>query len=99
MIVAWARPRLNARRRAVMPLTQAPLTLDVSDDGLHFLSPLEDSQLSWRAFGGWAEGNAVFALFPSVGTTLPIPKRAFTAEQLDEFREILRRNVGSTKSR
>ena len=87
--ITWARPRLNARRRASTPPNERSINLEVLDPGLHFVSAIEDSLVAWPAFVGWGEGKAVFTLFPSTHTCIPIPKRAFTAEQLDEFREIL----------
>lgn len=93
MIYAWGRPRLNARKNGGSA-SRDPVSMQVSDAGLHFASAREDSLISWSAFTGWAEGNSVFALFSSAHTSVPIPKRAFSNEQLDRFREILRRNVG-----
>jgi hypothetical protein len=60
---------------------------------LHFVSVVEDSKVSWSAFAEWAEGHAVFALFVAPNASIPIPKRAFTAAQLPEFRETPRRNI------
>lgn len=71
----------------------------ITDSGMHIRSPHYDSQVGWSTYIGWAENASVFALFPQPRIYVPIPKRALTAEQLDEFREILHRNVGETKSR
>lgn len=76
-----------------MPSSKVLITLDASDAGLHFLSAVEDSKVSWSAFVRWAEGDGVFALFLSPNASIPIPKRALTAEQQAEFREILGRNI------
>jgi YcxB-like protein len=93
VLFIWAAPRLKARRRASLSTTRSAQTLEISDRGLHFLSAVEDSQVSWSAFAGWREGNSVIALFPSAQSSLPVPKRAFTEQQLAEFREMLRRNI------
>ena len=100
MIVAWARPRINAWRRSrITPLTASPITLEISDRGLHFRSVVEDSQVSWSAFVGWGETENVFSLFPNRQASFPIPKRAFTDQQQTEFRETLRRNILPSKSK
>jgi hypothetical protein len=41
----------------------------------------------------WGEDKAVFVILPQPRIYVPIPKRAFTAEQQNEFRELLRRNI------
>lgn len=94
VIAAWARPRISARRKARdTPSAQALVTMEVSDGGINFSSAAENSQISWPALTGWAEGKTVFALFFSPKAGIPIPKRAFNPEEIDEFREILRRNI------
>jgi hypothetical protein len=100
MIFTWARPRITAWRRVRdTPLAASPITLEISDRGLHFRSLTEDSQVSWSAFVGWAEAKNVFSLFSSPRTSFPIPKRAFTEQQKAEFRETLRRNILPYKSK
>jgi len=93
-------PKMSSRRQFQSnPSAQSPMTIEVSDLGFALNSSYADSKLSWSAFVAWAEGKLVFALLPQPRIYFPIPKRAFTTEQLDEFREILRRNVGSTERR
>jgi hypothetical protein len=100
MIFTWARPRITARRRVRdTPLAATPITMEISDGGLHFRALVEDSQVLWSAFVGWGETKNVFSLFSSPRVSLPIPKRAFTELQQAEFREILRRNILPVKRR
>jgi len=78
MAIAWARPRLNARRKAQnAPLVHGPLILEASDHGMHFTSGVEDSQVSWSAFVGWAEGNAVFAFISEPAHVFSHPEACF----------------------
>jgi len=91
----WGGPRIHARlqyRR--MPSAQAPTTMTVSDSGIHVRSMHYDSRVNWSAYIGWAEGKSVFVLFPQPRIYVPLPKRAFSGEQIEQFREILRRNIG-----
>jgi len=98
--VLWAlsvvvAPRLQARlqfRR--MPTAQVPITIDASDSGLHIKSAHATSEVAWSAYMAWGEGKSVFIVMPQPRIYVPIPKRAFNEEQLAEFREILRRNIG-----
>jgi YcxB-like protein len=94
LLLIWVGPKLQARvqfRR--MPSAQIPMTVIATDSGMQIRSSHYDSQVSWSTYIGWAEDVSVFVLFPQPRIYVPIPKRAFTSEQLDEFRELLRRNI------
>lgn len=92
--VLWARPRFSARRRfRDTPSARSPITLEVSERELHFRSSCEDYKVAWSVLVGWGEGKTVFALFPSPRVQFPVPKRAFTPEQLAEFRGRLLRLI------
>jgi hypothetical protein len=82
-----------------MPSAQDPITLTVSETGIHFRSLHSDSQSKWSMYIGWAEEDSVFVLFPQPKLYLTIPKRAFTGQQQVEFRETLRRNILPLKGR
>jgi hypothetical protein len=90
----WAAPRFQARMQfRRMPSAQSPMTLSISDSEIHFRSQHYDSRVAWSTYIGWAEGDIVFVLFPQPRLCLPIPKRAFTGEQLVQFRELLGRKI------
>jgi hypothetical protein len=89
-----AGPRFSGRRQfRGSPSAQSPMTIEATDAGLALNSPYADSKLSWSAFVAWAEGEFVFVILPQPRIYVPIPKRAFTSEQLNEFRELLGRNI------
>ena len=100
LVLIWIGPRLQAwmqfRR---MPSAQDPMTMTVADSGMHIQSPHYNSQVNWSTYIGWAEEESVFVILPQPRIYVPIPKRAFTAEQVNEFREILQRNVGAVPRR
>jgi hypothetical protein len=97
--LVWLSPRLSARKQfRSMPSAHAPLTLTVAESGMQVHCEHYDSTLSWSTYIGWSEGQSVFVLLPQPRIYIPIPKRAFNQEQLAEFREILKRNIGK-KSR
>jgi YcxB-like protein len=75
------------------PAAHAPITLDVSGFGLEIHSSFGDSKIAWPAYVGWSEGKSVFVILPQPRIYVPVPKRAFTPEQLVEFRDILERSV------
>jgi hypothetical protein len=90
LVSPWLQARIQFRR---MPSAQSPMAIVVSDSGMQVQSQHCDSRVAWSTYIGWAEEESVFVLFPQPRIYVPIPKRAFAAEQLNEFREILRRNV------
>ena len=88
-------PWLSARRQFKgSPSAQFPVEIEISDEGLSLHSAYSDSKVSWSAYVGWGENKHTVVILPQPRIYFPIPKRAFTLEQLDEFRDILRRNVG-----
>jgi hypothetical protein len=87
-------PYLSARSQfRGSPSAKTPISLAAADEGLHFRSRQTDSKVDWSAYINWVEGKGVFALFHHPKIFIVIPKRAFSADQLAEFRELLRRKV------
>ena len=79
------------------PGASLPYTADISEKGLYLRTSATESRLAWDVLVGWAEAERVFALFPSPLSFFPIPKRAMTSEQQNEFRELLSRNIKGRK--
>jgi hypothetical protein len=69
------------------PTAQSATTLNISDAGLEIHSAHTDSKVAWSAYVGWAESKSAFVIMPQPRIYIPIPKRAFSEEQLGEFRE------------
>lgn len=88
-------PWISAKRQFTgTPSAQLPMTVEASDEGLVVETAHANSKVSWSAYVAWAEGKSVFVVLPQPRIYVPIPKRALSSEQLDQFREILRRNIG-----
>jgi len=79
----------------------APLvhTLDISESGLSSRTSVSESRLTWDVFVGWEEVEGVFSLFPSPISYYPVPKRAMTSDQMDEFRALLRAKLSPRKNK
>jgi YcxB-like protein len=87
-------PWLSARQQyRNTPTAQTPITIETSDTGLYIQSAHADSRVAWSAYVAWGENKSVFVILPQPRIYVPIPKRAFTAEQQSEFRELLLRNI------
>ena len=94
ILIVWASPYLSARSQfRGSPSAKVPITLDVNDSGLQFHSQHGDSKVVWSAYVKWLEERTIFALFPTPKIYIVIPKRAFTVDQVSEFRELLREHV------
>jgi|HubBroStandDraft_6_1064221.scaffolds.fasta_scaffold138088_4 hypothetical protein len=97
--VAWLTwmllaPRFFSKRQfRNNPMAQSPITVDISEAGFRFHNAHADSNVAWSAYVGWEESKSVFVIMPQPRIYVTIPKRAFTEEQVREFREILRRNI------
>src|SRR5580698_484530 len=93
--IMWFGPRFSARRQfRNSPTAQSPIMLNATETGLEIRSAHGESRVLWTAFGAWSERKSVFGILPQPRIYYPIPKRAFTDEQLSEFRELLRNNIG-----
>jgi YcxB-like protein len=89
-----AGPRFSAGRQfKASPSAQSPVEIEISNEGLFFHSAYAESKVSWSAYVAWGENKSTFVILPQPRIYFPIPKRAFTPEQIGEFREVLRRNV------
>jgi len=77
----------------------APLvhTLDISESGLSSRTSVSESRFTWDVFMGWTEVEGVFSLFPSPISYYPVPKRAMTDDQRNEFRTLLQAKVSPRK--
>lgn len=94
ILLFYGAPYFSARSQfRGSPSANTPITLTATDEGLHFRSQQTDSRVNWSAYVNWVEEKTIFALFPNPRVFIVIPKRAFGADQLSEFRELLRRKV------
>ena len=91
--------RHSAARRQFQcnPSTKGLITLTVSESGINLRSQHTDSTAAWSSFVLWCEGKSVFAMMMSPVIFYALPKRAFSTDQLIEFRELLRLNIRSAR--
>jgi hypothetical protein len=63
-----------------------------ADEGGVFVARIDgtsETRFAWPAFDKAVESEQAFVLFPSLRMFLPVPKRAMTPEQQQEFRALL----------
>ena len=73
---------------------QHKVTLDISNDGIHFSSDLSESSIPWNHFFKWKESTTLILLYFVDNQFAVFPKRLFADEsEWQEFRSILKSNV------
>jgi hypothetical protein len=94
LVLLWVTPYFWARSQLRgSPSAKSAVTMDISESGVHMRSQYVDSNMAWPTFVRCVEEERVFALFMSPKSAIPIPKRAFAPNQLEEFRELIRRKL------
>lgn len=76
---------------------QRPVTLGICDEAVEVTTAESTGKLEWSAFHKTVEAKNVFLLFLDPLYYIVVPKRAFTPEQLAEFRELLARKIPQKK--
>src|SRR5215813_3230913 len=93
-IVFWmsffVAPRTSAKKQfGSSPSSQGRIDMEVSESGIHFRSANAESTAKWQTFVRCLEDKWVLMLMSSAVMFVVIPKRAFTPEQLNEFRSYI----------
>jgi hypothetical protein len=68
-------------------------TVRIDDDGLHKRSEVGQSETKWSAYTRFGETQNLFLLYLGERSIEAVPKRAFSNEQLEELRQLLRKEV------
>jgi hypothetical protein len=75
------------------------LTLQISENGLHFVTPSSETQAKWDAVVRYLESKDIFMLFSAPMIFSIIPKRAFSPGEADTFRDLLDKNLRASQPR
>ena|SRR5579859_2534124 len=87
-------PRLSARTQfRGTPVAKLPVRLFVSDDGLRFQTSISDATVAREAIVKFIEDRNVFVCYAAARAFNLIPKRAFTTDEIDSFRGLVKRKV------
>jgi len=72
---------------------------EISDQGIHVVTPFSDTQMKWSGFVRFLESENIFLVFIAQWNFLVLPKRAFTPGEAEKFRVTLQRNIVPSPSR
>jgi hypothetical protein len=93
---SFAVPRYFRNQYRSDPSYRDDFTVDISEEGIQFVTVSVDVQMKWSSFVRYLESDKIFKLYHSAVIFNIIPKRAFAPGEADTFRELLIRNIHST---
>jgi hypothetical protein len=76
---------------------QHEITADISEEGVHVVTPSADTHLKWSAIVRFLESDKIFMLFYAEWNFSVVPKRAFALGEIDQFRDLLRHKISASK--
>jgi hypothetical protein len=85
----WANRLVKANRSLFL----SEITLTLNSDGIKVVSENGSSNLQWSAFKKWTDNSKYIFLLLGDLQAITIPKRAFTNEQLTEFKTLLAEKI------
>jgi hypothetical protein len=87
-IQAWLRCRFDSRFQDEFEIT-------ISDSGIDISNPKVTSKFHWDSFVRYVETTTLFLIYETGYVFHIFPKRAFSVEQVDEFRRLLDQRLGA----
>jgi hypothetical protein len=97
-LASYEIPRLRVRRSfRNTPSAQNEICFKLSLDGTEVLFAMGKSQREWRAYTSYKENASFFLLYLSPAQYSWIPKRAMSAQQIEELRGLLIDRIGSAR--
>jgi hypothetical protein len=97
-VFACVRPYWIRRDFEKHPNFARPVRLQISEAGIHSESDAWTDDTKWNAYLYYRETENLFMLYLGSRSVEAIPKRAFSAQQLAEFREFVRANLSNSPS-
>ena len=92
-------PRWNVRRQFLkQPAAHGPRTVTLDEHGIRSRWAGGSSDVEWKNYIRTVEGKDIVLLYFSPAYFNMIPKRAFTPEQWNELRELLKAKIPSWRS-
>lgn len=74
-----------------------PLSLDATDEGMHFQGPTFSSQVSWSYYSRFCEDENSFLIFQNQRLFNLIPKRHLSSEQIVELRGLFTSHISGQR--
>ena len=98
IVLLWVLPRWNMRRQfRKQPGAHGARTLLLDSAGTHWHWNGGSSDIEWKNYIRWVEGQNQILLYTSPACFNILPKRTLETQQLDEVRGLLTQNIRPTK--
>jgi hypothetical protein len=98
LVISVAMPTYAGRKQYKgNPSAHSPIEVTADGIGLKFKAVTGESSQNWAGFLRWIETKRIFSLYSSQYFFQAIPKRSMTPEQVNEFRDLLKRNIVTNK--
>lgn len=98
IVLLWAYPCWAARKQfSNQPSAHGQKTMPIDSVGVHWRWNGGSADVEWKNYIRILEGKNQFLLYSSLTCFNILPKRAFTAEQLSEFRALLAQNLSHSR--
>ena len=93
-VFIWGWPWWAARGQFLkQPAAHGLKTVLIDETGIHWRWNWSSSDLEWKNYIRCLEAKNQFLLYPSPAHFNIVPKRAFTPEQMAEFRTLIAQNI------
>jgi hypothetical protein len=92
ILEAWPRWEMKQQFRK-QPGAHGPRTVLFDDEGAHWRWDGGSSDILWKNYIRWTEGDKQILLYSSPACFSMLPKRALDPAQLTELREILKQKI------
>ncbi|MCT7981869.1 YcxB family protein [Laspinema sp. A4] len=77
----------------VAPFLKEPVFVQIEDSGFSYKNAVMKSEIEWSAVQQVLESNQVFFILHKLKASYTLPKRSFTPEDMNEFKQILAANT------
>jgi hypothetical protein len=89
LFIPWSARRAFARDKRL----HGEFVAEISDFGINLSCPSSRSEVNWETYIRHFETKNLFVLYQSPQLFNALPKRAFTLEQIEEFRVLLQQKI------
>lgn len=85
--------RIAKRVYDALPIDARQVTLSIDDEGIHLASGATNTRVNWAEVARVLDARTSFLIFASRTNAQIVPKRALTAEQVIDLRNLVARHV------
>lgn len=90
LLALWVVPQYSRKKTFEKDQRlQQEITAQISEDGIHFVTPNSDARTNWGLFVRYLESDRIFVLYQSNQIMNVLPKRFFGPYEVEQFHQLL----------